>query len=136
MKSLFLLVLRAYKLTISPFLGQNCRFYPSCSSYAESAIRRHGVVKGSLLTGKRLCKCHPWHAGGVDLVPEEVISTDQSCNPPSQIRLKLARFDRVKLGGKRADHTTHISKHASDKQASDKHVTNKQASNQPSFTTE
>jgi len=68
--SLLLFLLRAYKLAISPYLGQRCRFYPSCSAYAELAIRRHGVIKGSALAGKRLCKCHPWHAGGVDLVPE------------------------------------------------------------------
>jgi putative membrane protein insertion efficiency factor len=91
MKSLFLFLLRAYKLTISPFLGQNCRFYPSCSAYADIAIRRHGVIKGSVLAGKRLCKCHPWHAGGVDLVPEAKINTEQQCDVHSETRLKLAR---------------------------------------------
>ena len=70
MKTILLFLLRAYKLLLSPFLGQNCRFYPSCSAYADLAIRRHGVLKGSVLAGKRLCKCHPWHEGGVDLVPE------------------------------------------------------------------
>jgi uncharacterized protein len=69
MKSLLLFLLRAYKLTISPYLGQRCRFYPSCSTYAELAIRRYGAIKGGALAAKRLCKCHPWHAGGVDLVP-------------------------------------------------------------------
>jgi putative membrane protein insertion efficiency factor len=70
MKTPLLLLLRAYKLGISPFLGQHCRFYPSCSEYAAEAIGRHGAWKGSLLAGKRLCKCHPWHAGGLDPVPE------------------------------------------------------------------
>lgn len=70
MKSLLLLLLRAYKLGISPLLGQNCRFYPSCSDYAREAIASHGAVKGSLLAGRRLCKCHPWHAGGFDPVPD------------------------------------------------------------------
>ena len=70
MKTILLFLLRAYKLLLSPFLGQNCRFYPSCSAYADLAIRRHGVLKGSVLAGKRLCKCHPWDEGGVDLVPE------------------------------------------------------------------
>ncbi len=70
MKTLLLFLLRAYKLTISPYLGQNCRFYPSCSVYAEQAIRRHGTLKGAALTGKRLCKCHPWNEGGLDPVPE------------------------------------------------------------------
>jgi len=69
MKTPLLLLLRAYKLGVSPFLGQNCRFYPSCSDYAAEAIRVHGAWKGSVMAGKRLCKCHPWHAGGLDLVP-------------------------------------------------------------------
>lgn len=69
MKSLLLLILRGYKLAISPMLGQNCRFYPSCSEYAAEAIREYGAAKGSLMAGKRLCKCHPWHPGGIDLVP-------------------------------------------------------------------
>ncbi|MDP3785655.1 MAG: membrane protein insertion efficiency factor YidD [Undibacterium sp.] len=69
MKSLLLLLLRGYKLTISPMLGQNCRFYPSCSEYAFDAIAHYGAAKGSLLAGKRLCKCHPWHPGGIDFVP-------------------------------------------------------------------
>lgn len=69
MKTPLLLLLRAYKLGISPFLGQNCRFYPSCSDYAAEAVRLHGALKGSLLAGKRLCKCHPWHVGGLDPVP-------------------------------------------------------------------
>ena len=69
MKVLLLLLIKLYKLAISPLLGQNCRFYPSCSAYAHEAVRTYGAVKGSLLAGRRLCKCHPWHAGGVDLVP-------------------------------------------------------------------
>jgi putative membrane protein insertion efficiency factor len=71
MKTLLLLLLRAYQLGLSPFLGQNCRFYPSCSTYAAEAIREHGAAKGSLLTARRLCKCHPWHPGGLDPVPEK-----------------------------------------------------------------
>ncbi|MFZ6818674.1 membrane protein insertion efficiency factor YidD [Undibacterium sp. Ji22W] len=69
MKPLLLLILRGYKLAISPMLGQNCRFYPSCSEYAMEAILEYGAAKGSLMAGKRLCKCHPWHPGGIDLVP-------------------------------------------------------------------
>jgi putative membrane protein insertion efficiency factor len=76
MKTVLLLLLRAYQLGISPFLGQNCRFYPSCSSYAAEAIREHGAARGGLLTAKRLCKCHPWHRGGFDPVPAK--STDKS----------------------------------------------------------
>jgi putative membrane protein insertion efficiency factor len=69
MKALLLLLLRIYKLCVSPFLGQNCRFYPSCSDYAAQAVREHGALKGSALATKRLCKCHPWHPGGFDPVP-------------------------------------------------------------------
>lgn len=69
MKSLLLMLVRAYQVCISPFLGQNCRFYPTCSNYAVEAIRLHGAAKGSALAARRLCKCHPWHPGGVDPVP-------------------------------------------------------------------
>jgi putative membrane protein insertion efficiency factor len=69
MKFVLLLLLRGYKLGISPFLGQNCRFYPSCSDYAAQAITEHGTVKGGILAAGRLARCHPWHPGGVDPVP-------------------------------------------------------------------
>ena len=69
MKAVLLILLRAYQIGISPLLGQHCRFYPSCSAYAHEAVRTHGALIGSLLASRRLCKCHPWHAGGVDLVP-------------------------------------------------------------------
>jgi len=65
-----LALFRAYQLILSPLLGQRCRFYPSCSSYATQAVRGHGVIRGLALTVRRLAKCHPWHPGGVDLVPE------------------------------------------------------------------
>lgn len=71
MKSLLMLVVRAYQVCLSPFLGQNCRFYPSCSNYALEAIGRHGALKGGMLAARRLCKCHPWHPGGVDPVPQQ-----------------------------------------------------------------
>ncbi len=69
MKPVLLLLLRGYQLGISPFLGQNCRFYPSCSEYAVQAVDLHGAARGSLLAARRLCKCHPWHPGGLDPVP-------------------------------------------------------------------
>ncbi len=69
MRHVLLFLLRAYKLCISPFLGNHCRFYPSCSEYAAEAIRTHGAVKGSYLAMRRLSKCHPWHEGGEDPVP-------------------------------------------------------------------
>ena len=78
MKALLLLLLRAYKLGISPYLGQNCRFYPSCSEYATEAIREFGALKGSALAGRRLCKCHPWHPGGLDPVPKQAPATSSA----------------------------------------------------------
>ncbi|MBP7369971.1 MAG: membrane protein insertion efficiency factor YidD [Arenimonas sp.] len=63
-------LLRGYKLFISPVLGQNCRFSPSCSSYSMQAIERFGFFKGSYLTIRRLLRCHPFNPGGYDPVPE------------------------------------------------------------------
>jgi putative membrane protein insertion efficiency factor len=70
MQKIVLYLIRGYRLLVSPFMGTNCRFYPSCSHYAETAVHRHGILKGSWLAMKRLGRCHPWHAGGVDEVPE------------------------------------------------------------------
>jgi putative membrane protein insertion efficiency factor len=69
MKKAILFVLRQYKRYISPLLGNNCRFYPTCSVYAYQAIEKYGLTKGIFLGIKRLLKCHPFHAGGVDPVP-------------------------------------------------------------------
>lgn len=75
MKALLLILLRAYQLGISPFLGQNCRFYPSCSTYAAEAIREYGAARGGWLAARRLCKCNPWHPGGLDPVPRKAPGT-------------------------------------------------------------
>lgn len=69
MKKVALMVIRFYQLVLSPILGGQCRFYPSCSSYTLEAIAKHGALKGAFLGIKRLLKCHPFHPGGVDLVP-------------------------------------------------------------------
>lgn len=65
-----LLLLRGYKLAISPLLGQRCRFYPSCSTYAMEAVERFGVLRGGWLGARRIGRCHPFNDGGVDPVPE------------------------------------------------------------------
>lgn len=62
-------LVRAYRWFISPLLGPNCRFQPTCSAYAEEALRRHGLWRGLWLAVRRLARCHPWHAGGWDPVP-------------------------------------------------------------------
>jgi putative membrane protein insertion efficiency factor len=62
-------LIRFYQWTISPLIGPACRFEPSCSHYALEAVRRHGAVRGSLLAGRRLSRCHPLGASGFDPVP-------------------------------------------------------------------
>ncbi|MFB0937204.1 MAG: membrane protein insertion efficiency factor YidD [Propionivibrio sp.] len=66
---LLLVLIRCYKYAISPILGQNCRFYPSCSDYTAQAIEKHGTLKGVHLGLKRIIRCHPWNPGGFDPVP-------------------------------------------------------------------
>ncbi|HVL59374.1 MAG TPA: membrane protein insertion efficiency factor YidD [Burkholderiaceae bacterium] len=60
----------AYRYAISPLLGPSCRFYPSCSEYGIEAIQRHGYLRGTWLTVRRLSRCHPWGSSGLDPVPE------------------------------------------------------------------
>lgn len=69
MKFILLLLLRFYRKAISPYLGNNCRFHPTCSVYAMQAIEKYGAMKGSWLAMKRIGKCHPLHPGGIDEVP-------------------------------------------------------------------
>lgn len=62
-------LISTYRYTISPFLGDNCRFSPSCSQYAVEAVSRFGIFKGCYLAFCRLLRCHPWCEGGIDPVP-------------------------------------------------------------------
>jgi len=66
---LLILVLRVYQWILSPWLGPACRYEPSCSHYATEAIERHGALRGSLLAGRRLSRCHPFGSSGFDPVP-------------------------------------------------------------------
>ncbi|MYA90031.1 MAG: membrane protein insertion efficiency factor YidD [Boseongicola sp. SB0662_bin_57] len=64
------LLVRAYRLTLSPWIGHHCRFQPTCSAYALEALERHGGVKGGWMALKRILRCHPWGGAGVDNVPD------------------------------------------------------------------
>ena len=69
-RNLCVLVLRLYRAVISPLYGDVCRYYPSCSSYTLQAIQHHGVVRGVWLGTRRIARCHPWAAGGIDDIPQ------------------------------------------------------------------
>lgn len=69
MNKLVIESIKLYRITISPMLGATCRFNPSCSEYAITAIQRHGLLKGGSLSVKRILRCHPFHPGGEDPVP-------------------------------------------------------------------
>lgn len=72
MRWLLMALVRLYQLTLSPLLPPSCRFTPTCSAYAIEALRTHGALHGSWLTGRRLLRCHPFHPGGYDPVPERL----------------------------------------------------------------
>ncbi|MCG6900407.1 MAG: membrane protein insertion efficiency factor YidD [Gammaproteobacteria bacterium] len=71
MRWLIIQLIRGYRFLLSPWLGNHCRYYPTCSSYAITAIERHGALRGSVMGLARVLRCHPWHPGGVDPVPEK-----------------------------------------------------------------
>ena len=79
MKRLLVWLLRAYQLLVSPMLGPSCRFYPTCSNYAIEAVRLHGAARGGWLAVRRVCRCHPWTAGGNDPVPGSPHSSPTAC---------------------------------------------------------
>ncbi|HWA13951.1 MAG TPA: membrane protein insertion efficiency factor YidD [Burkholderiales bacterium] len=69
MRQALLFLIRGYQFLLSPWVGNHCRFHPTCSEYARIAVTRHGSLRGSWLALRRLSKCHPWHPGGADPVP-------------------------------------------------------------------
>lgn len=71
MKHIIISIFRFYQKFISPLSPPSCRFYPTCSHYGVEALQKHGAIRGSILTVKRISKCHPFHEGGIDPVPDE-----------------------------------------------------------------
>ena len=69
MKTVLIALLRFYRYAISPMLGRNCRFHPTCSEYAIEAVQRHGALRGGWMAAKRVGRCHPLNPGGYDPVP-------------------------------------------------------------------
>ena len=69
MKKIAMAIIWLYQATLSGLLGPRCRFYPSCSNYAIEAIDKYGMTRGGYMALKRICKCHPLHPGGIDMVP-------------------------------------------------------------------
>lgn len=72
---------KSYQYLVSPLLGNNCRFHPSCSEYTIEALQEHGCLYGSLLSVKRICKCQPFHSGGLDPVPDKCLNKPSRQNP-------------------------------------------------------
>jgi putative membrane protein insertion efficiency factor len=66
---ILILLIQAYRWTLSPLLGNACRFEPSCSRYAEACLSTHGPLRGSWLAARRIARCHPFHPGGYDPPP-------------------------------------------------------------------
>jgi uncharacterized protein len=71
-QTVLMALVQGYRLLLSPWLGSDCRFTPTCSAYALRALLRHGAVGGSYLTAARLVRCHPWCQGGMDNVPAHI----------------------------------------------------------------
>ena len=71
MKKIIILIIKTYQITLSPLLGSNCRFHPTCSEYTIQAVNEHGVYKGLILGVKRISKCHPLGPKGYDPVPDK-----------------------------------------------------------------
>lgn len=69
MQKVILALIRGYQRFLSPLLGSNCRYYPTCSHYTYEAIAKYGVAKGGRMGLRRIARCHPWHPGGFDPVP-------------------------------------------------------------------
>lgn len=86
----FRLVIRVYWFTLSPLIGGQCRFSPTCSRYADEAYRRHGVVRGTGLTLRRVLRCHPFERGGYDPVPIDLHGPSEAPEPADRSYRRLS----------------------------------------------
>lgn len=77
MSGMLLLLVRGYRRWLSPLTGRHCRYLPTCSAYAEQAVERHGVLRGGWLALRRIGRCHPFHPGGYDPVPDVPAAPDR-----------------------------------------------------------
>ncbi|HHL40325.1 MAG TPA: membrane protein insertion efficiency factor YidD [Deltaproteobacteria bacterium] len=86
-KSGLILLIRLYKALVSPVLPPSCRFHPSCADYAAEAVEVHGVLRGARLAAVRVCRCHPWNAGGYDPVPPAggAAGRGRAARPPARL---------------------------------------------------
>ncbi len=107
-------LIHIYRYLLSPWIGNQCRFYPTCSHYTEEAIETHGFLKGCYLGLRRLLKCHPWHSGGVDLVPEKLGSKNRA-------------KENINPENRAPQNSTTISKEHSEKECSEKATHNSQS---------
>ena len=82
--SVLILLVRAYRRFLSPLLGQQCRFQPSCSAYGLESLQTHGALRGTWLTARRIARCHPFHPGGYDPVPPKKTSETPYSGEPGE----------------------------------------------------
>ena len=93
----FRLLIKVYQVVISPMLGQNCRFHPTCSCYAHQALEKHGLVAGTWLSVKRIIKCNPMHPGGFDYVPGTNDNDDANSERPETAETSSTATPKNKL---------------------------------------
>lgn len=88
MKRFFIRIIKLYQTFISPIKPRTCRFYPTCSAYSLTSYERFGAFKGTILTVIRIAKCHPFHPGGVDHVPEKKLKINESTKAKSKSEIE------------------------------------------------